>query len=447
MRPCLASARAQIVLIGLICSLVIGTWNALTSAVGGIDDVQLASLATALLYAVSIPAGFAAPTLLARMGIKCTTFLGTVGYLAYGIALMLYPTHLGAGWVVAAACLNGASGGLLTSSYLFLIMALPPPESKGTLLALFWCLFNSGAVLGSLAQFATNYAHAAARSSELTQVAFAGLMCLGCALCALLRPPPRVRQKGDGAAAEGDGAPPKFHGGCGVLRAAVAPCMLLLAPCFAASGFGFSFQFGCFNTRLFTPRTQGLNDACFWAAQSLTALLVGRALDSARRSVRTRALLGLAACGLVMSAAWGAALIAVGRLGLDNTTAPVPMDFLEHGRPSPEWVGLLGMYSGWGLADACLLTLTTWLVAQLDTDTRTLSVYASVFNAWQAVGQAVAWALGARSWQESGAVPPSAQARVNASLIAVALVLAAALFARAPRATAHHSAPLLGAET
>ena len=75
-------------------------------------------------------------------------------------------------------------------------MAYPAQEEKGFATALFWILFNSGAVVGGLLTLFTNYHSAsAAAPSTTTLVCFLSVMLCGTALTALLVPPERVLRR------------------------------------------------------------------------------------------------------------------------------------------------------------------------------------------------------------------------------------------------------------
>ena len=58
-------------------------------------------------------------------------------------------------------------------------MAYPTEYLKGRYQALFWCIFNLGAVIGGLITLATNFHSTASEPSLATYVFFVGIMILG----------------------------------------------------------------------------------------------------------------------------------------------------------------------------------------------------------------------------------------------------------------------------
>jgi hypothetical protein len=156
------------------------------------------------------------------------------------------------------------------------MMAYPAQEEKGLATALFWILFNSGAVVGGLLTLIVNLHSApAAAPSTTTLVCFLVVMLCGTLLTALLVPPERVLRR-DGRrvtttamAAAAPVAPSPAPAGYALsslvftglrteLRAMreVVRNALQLLPLFAYSNWFYAYQFGPFNSRLFTARTQ-----------------------------------------------------------------------------------------------------------------------------------------------------------------------------------------------
>lgn len=74
-----------------------------------------------------------------------------------------------------------------------------PPDScgntpQGAYLALFWVIFNLGAVFGGILTAATNWTSEAPAASASTYAAFLGIMAIGCGLSLLLADPSTVRR-------------------------------------------------------------------------------------------------------------------------------------------------------------------------------------------------------------------------------------------------------------
>lgn len=80
-----------------------------------------------------------------------------------------------------------------------MMMAYPPDDSKGTYTALFWAIFNSGAVAGGAVTFGVNFdiSTEQAAPSATTFVVFFLVMLVGSILClALVCPEDVVRSDG-----------------------------------------------------------------------------------------------------------------------------------------------------------------------------------------------------------------------------------------------------------
>ena len=202
---------SQVVLLGIVCFCVPGTWNAVTSMAGGIRDKTVVSEATSLLYGAFTVCSLVAPVVCNILGPRVTLFLGTLGYIGYVVALWVYPRldgALGRDLVVGTGAANGVSAALLWTAQGALIMSYPSSSSRGHHLSAFWVIFNLGAVFGGLVSFGFNFnrAHPVDRQQGLppeemadqqtatpvTMLAFACVMAFGAATTALLQPLSRV---------------------------------------------------------------------------------------------------------------------------------------------------------------------------------------------------------------------------------------------------------------
>ena len=205
------SSMSQVVLLGIVCFCVPGTWNAVTSMAGGIRDKAVVSEATSLLYGTFTVCSFVAPVVCNVLGPRVTLFLGTLGYIGYVLALWVYPRldgALGRDLVVGAGAANGVSAALLWTAQGALIMSYPSSSSRGRHLSVFWVIFNCGAVFGGIVSFGLNFgtAHPVDRQEGLppeemadqqtaapvTMLAFACVMAFGAATTTLLQPLARV---------------------------------------------------------------------------------------------------------------------------------------------------------------------------------------------------------------------------------------------------------------
>ena len=277
--PARDSALSQVILVGFICFCCPGIYNAIVAMAGGIGDPSVNNAANAWLYSCFAVSSLVAPAVCNRLGPQKTLFLGTLGYLAFVVALYLFSRgSAGGGAVIAAAAANGVSAALLWTAQGQLCMAYPTKELKGTYFALFWVIFNVGGVVGGGITFATNYESDGATASGTTFLVFMAIMVLGSCLTLFVLPPGQVKRS------DGTGIVITPHGDTGEELRAMAKIfkdkgMLKLIPMFLYSNWFLGYHFGVYNAGLFNARTQGLTTAFYWGAEMAGAFAIGRFLD------------------------------------------------------------------------------------------------------------------------------------------------------------------------
>jgi MFS family permease len=149
--PWFASPPTQLVLVGLVCFLCPGMYNALTGLGGaGQLDPNDNNLALVALYSTFAVVGFFAGTFANRLGIRLTLALGGLGYSIYAGALLCYNHTKNAPFLIASGSILGICAGLLWCAQGAIMMSYPPERSKGRYISWFWMIFNLGAVIGSL---------------------------------------------------------------------------------------------------------------------------------------------------------------------------------------------------------------------------------------------------------------------------------------------------------
>ena len=255
----------QTVLLGVVCFCVPGMWNAMTS--GALRDPEVQASATAALYACFTVVSFVAPIATNVAGPRLTLGVGSLGYIVYVLALVLYGAgEVGGGLVVAGGAVNGVGAGLFWTAQSQLILSYPSAESKGLVVGTFWVVFNLGGVVGGLLIMGANFEEGASGGTSTGTFAALGLvMALGCALTAALAPLRSVVRP------DGSRVPPLPRTLVGAELLSMARLLrdwrvLLLLPLFVYTNFFYAVQFD-FNARVFSARTQGLNTAAYWAAQ------------------------------------------------------------------------------------------------------------------------------------------------------------------------------------
>eukprot|EP00966_Prymnesium_polylepis_P149584 3455678-Prymnesium_polylepis.1 len=310
--PCYYRALTQTVLLGLVCFCVPGMWNSITSMAGGISDKGVSSAATASLYGCFAVASVLAPIPTNIIGARATLGIGSGGYVLYVFALLLYSrTEAGSGTdengsgglVIAAGAVNGVGAGLLWTAQGALIMSYPSKEAKGLYVGIFWLIFNLGAVFGGLLSFGLNYSSDAGDASPGTFVAFGAVMIAGGLLTLTMAPAERVVRP-DGSLVQLERFPAVSAELRGLLAVLRDWRMHALAPLFLYSNWFYAYQFVAYNSALFNARTEGLNNAFYWGAQMVGAVLVGRFLDASRLPLRQRALVSFWAISVLIGASW-----------------------------------------------------------------------------------------------------------------------------------------------
>mmetsp|Transcript_19582 Transcript_19582/g.46756 ORF Transcript_19582/g.46756 Transcript_19582/m.46756 type:complete len:209 (+) Transcript_19582:347-973(+) len=189
------------------------------------------------------------------------------------------------------------------------------------------------------------------------------------------------------------------------------------------SNWFYTYQFSCYNHALFTVRTQGVNNALYWAAQMAAASLLGRYLDggAARLPPRGRARRSLLLTAALVLVPWAAAAALM--TGAPDGGGAPPLDVAGGGRA---YRTAAAIYILWGLGDSLVMVWVFWVLGQSTDSLQQLGRYAGLVKAVQALGSAISWKLNTAG---VGAAPAT-QLWVNVALSVFGLGSAAA-------ATAH----------
>lgn len=86
-----------------------------------------------------------------KIGVRWTLSFGGVGYCLYAISLLVstHSTHV-LGFNLFAGTWLGICAGLLWTAQGTIMVSYPHEDQKGLYFAVFWGIFNLGAVVGSL---------------------------------------------------------------------------------------------------------------------------------------------------------------------------------------------------------------------------------------------------------------------------------------------------------
>ncbi|KAJ3295521.1 hypothetical protein HDU79_009034 [Rhizoclosmatium sp. JEL0117] len=203
-RSSLYDAKTQVILVGIICFLCPGMFNALNSLQQETEEVKkLKSLQTGILYAFfavfSLVAGglnnilgprvllaFASSTYALFQASKLSIHLQDLADMKSGQRQSTNTIDGTRGFVYGAGALLGIGAGCLWAAQGAIVMTYPTDNRRGTYFAYFWIIFNLGAVIGSMIAFAES-------SSTVPTELYVTFMCLsaGGAVVALVIAPPR----------------------------------------------------------------------------------------------------------------------------------------------------------------------------------------------------------------------------------------------------------------
>ena len=154
--PAYGSPAFQLFMVAAICFLLPGMYNAMTGVGGGgqVDPHWFDDAQTALYSCFSIAAFFSG-SVVNRIGVRYTLVAGGLGYTLFASALLNYNLHHNHVFVVVSGGFLGISAGLLWAAQGTIMVSYPPERWKGRFISAFWCLFNSGAVIGSFVSHPT----------------------------------------------------------------------------------------------------------------------------------------------------------------------------------------------------------------------------------------------------------------------------------------------------
>ncbi|KAN0063795.1 hypothetical protein ACQY0O_003845 [Thecaphora frezii] len=386
----------QVALVGLVCFLCPGMFNAISGIGGGGQVSPDASNKSSLaLYAVFAGVSFFAGTIHNRLGSRWTLCLGALGYCLYIASFLSYNINGSEGFVIAAGAILGFCASLLWVAQGSLMLSYPTEQQKGTFISVFWIIFNLGAVLGSAIQLGLTYNSTGNTVSNGVYIGFIVLTGLGAFVSMLLRDPAKmIRDDGTRVTVPKQTTwQQEFRGLFALLVS--DPWIVLLFPLFFASNFFYTWQFQDFNGPLFTLRTRSLNNLLYWLAQMAASMAMGRLLDNKRMSRRSRAWLGWSIIFALVWAVWGGSYAK--QVGYTRADTQQPwwdaqrVDFTQ----SRRYAGLCILYILSGVQDALFQTMAYWLIGSVSNDLSKLGFLAGFYKSIQSAGAAVAFSMDA----------------------------------------------------
>ncbi|KAJ6516215.1 MFS general substrate transporter [Mycena sanguinolenta] len=394
-----AHPQTQIAMVGLICFMCPGLFNALSGIGGGgqLDETTGANANVALYSTFSVMAFFAG-SINNTLGSRLTLQLGSLGYglyIAGFLSLNLHPGPTGSGtssakdFVIAAGAILGVCAGLLWTAQGSLMLAYPTESNKARYIATFWAIFNLGGVVGAAAAFGQNFHTTAGNVSNGTYISFLVLTVLG-AIIPLFMIDPKKMIRTDGTRVVIPHAPSwKTE----ILSLWVAlrtdPMIILLFPMFFASNWFYTWQFNEYNGALFNIRTRSLDSMLYWSAQIVGSLIMAFVLDMKNVSRRNRAFTGWALVFVMVFVVhgWGYAYQKqYTRASIAAVAATDKMDLTDKA-----YVGRVFLYIFFGLLDAMWQTSVYWMMGAMSNDPAKLAYFTGFYKSIQSAGAAGSW--------------------------------------------------------
>ncbi|PWN50793.1 MFS general substrate transporter [Violaceomyces palustris] len=383
---------SQVALIGLVCFLCPGMFNALSGIGGGGQvDADASNNSSVALYSTFAAVSFFAGTIHNRLGSKLTLGIGALGYCLYIGSFLSYNMNQNKGFVIAAGAILGVCASLLWTAQGALMLAYPTEGQKGTFISVFWIIFNLGAVLGSAIEFGLTYNSTNNTVGNGVYIGFIVLTGLGAVCSCLLKDPAKmIRDDGTRIVVPQQSTWKKEF--IGMYRLLLNdPWVIMLFPMFLASNWFYTWQFNDFNSPLFTLRTRSLNSMLYWLSQMVGSFAIGQVLDSKRMSRRSRAWIGWSVTFVLTWCIWGGSY----HKQLDYTREQaaageiVRIDFKD----SKDYVGLCFLYIFSGMMDAIWQNVAYWLMGACSNDLSKLAILAGLYKSLQSAGAAGAFAM------------------------------------------------------
>ncbi|KAI8455356.1 major facilitator superfamily domain-containing protein [Phakopsora pachyrhizi] len=364
-------------------------FNALSGLGGGGQiDATTADNANVALYSTFATTAFLSGSLVNKLGPRLSLSIGSAGYTLFIGSYLSYNINSDGDFVIAAGALLGVCAGLLWTAQGALMLAYATESTKGKYIALFWIIFNLGAVLGEAIALGKNYNDITdSPVSNGVYIGFLIITLVGACLTFALARPSTVR-RADGSLVTIELNPTwkselKSMGNL-LIR---DPTVLLLFPFFWASNWFYTYHFNGYNLALFNLRTRSLNALLYWLSQIFGSGLFGLFLDI-KISRRRRAFFGWMILSVIIFVTWGGGWIV--QRGYERGTILTKMDWTDSDYPARVW-----LYIFYGVTDAMWQTYAYWLMGTLSNDPRELSSLVGFYKGIQSAGAAVIYRIDA----------------------------------------------------
>eukprot|EP00126_Sphaerothecum_destruens_P013316 Sdes_comp22788_c0_seq1m21186 len=386
MKQVLATARFNIVLMGIVFLFVFTAFSTIQVYAGKMYDPTTSSNMLTTLYAVFAVFSFFSPSVANKLGCRVTMMIGTFGYGALvAVGLVFFETGFSNGLVIFGGALCGIGAALLWTGQGRLILQYSTNENRGTNFAIFWSLFQAAAVVGGILTWTYFATMGNQEGSTTLYIIFLCVVLAGSFCLLFLKSPQQLQAKDiDIEAIRRLESEFSRFSWMDEIKSTLAMFsrkeMLLLAPLFWYTGFNQPYQLNVF-VRFFTNTSLGMGMVIFYAAEILGAIFIGYLLDNLNPSRRRHLLV------------WGQYLLGVLSFAL---AIHEEWDYVWY-KDAPSYdIGDRNLilpsiiFFMWGLSDSMIQTYCYWLMGNL---------YSKGENQARAVGfykfvQSVGWSIG-----------------------------------------------------
>ncbi|KAJ3071521.1 hypothetical protein HDU98_005186 [Podochytrium sp. JEL0797] len=388
----LNQARTQVYVISFVCFLCPGMFNALNALpAAGPSAQNVKEQQNAALYFSFAIMGLLSGGLNNIIGPRIMAAIGGTGFALYaGAQYNIYVVQKGDSTAEIPSSANafsifsgayvGICAGMLWAAQGQICLTYPTEAQKGTFFAIFWIIFNCGALVGNT--IGTILAWPAGAEGAGSQavgpalyIFIISLMCSGSVVGMLIRPPGTIIRE-DKTEVQPPPATNVFKEFVEILKMFTNPAMLcLLIPCLS-SNWSHCYQYGVFGT-YFSGRTNGLKAIFYWLSAAAGSWVLGHAfLDNTKYTRIQRAWTGFFIMLVSCAAIFG------GGAAFENHASEDDFILIDAGENPGRFMGPLFLYGCYGMFDAFFQTYLNYLIGAISNDAETLSRYAGFYKQW-----------------------------------------------------------------
>jgi MFS family permease len=313
------------------------------------------------LYSAFAVFGIFGGTFVNKLGVKWTLAFGGTGYCLYAISLLVSVHASVAGFNLFAGAWLGICAGLLWTAQGTIMISYPNEKQKGRYFAIFWGIFNMGAVIGSLIPLGENInIKTNATVSDGTYIGFIVLMAFGAFLALFLcNAGDIVRDDGSRVILmKNPSWQSELVGLWETLR--FEPFVILLFPMFFVSNWFYVYQQNAVNGAYFDTRTKALNSLLYWLAQIIAAAIWGFLLDVQGVSRSARAKITWGVLFVLTFAIWGGGYAFEKKYTRDTVNTDLNPNWTAFDWTDSGYAGPMFLYIFYGFYDAAWQASIYW---------------------------------------------------------------------------------------